>query len=314
MPFLDTIGRFISAISKGPYRKDQEANLPNGGHTGYHPLPPKKQRQKTDEEEAPAFNGYGAQQQDPSQAQAWGQYAQQSGNAAPQYGQPNQYGQMPQYSQGPQYGQVPPQGQASQFGQAPQQGWDPSMQSPQGGRQGQNQANPAMAGYTGYQPSASNPQVQQPSSPMGQIHYMPNNYVDNEGNAYAHVERLAKPMHISSCFRLIEYMRSGESIIVNMEGVADARECAHCLDILYGAAFSMGYNFTKVSEKSIYLISPPTVNVLPYGSIKQLSDEDLNQRWPGSIPQPSASASPRGFDFERLDREMENFGGQRRYS
>ena len=101
--------------------------------------------------------------------------------------------------------------------------------------------------------------AQNAQSNMGQMHYMPGQFVHEDGKSYSHVERLAQPLSASSCFRLIEFMRNGESIIVNTELIQDERENAHCLDLLYGAAFTMGYTFTKISRLRIYLISPANI-------------------------------------------------------
>ncbi len=310
MPVLDKIGRFLEAISKGPYKKDQESNLPSGGHTGYHPEVPKKKKRDMSEDPQPVLDQNGQQpgvQQGPVQN---GQMYGQQGFDPNAYGQQQNPGLYTQQQSG-QYVQQPVGNFYTQPGYPGTQnpsGYPGSsvFQSPSG------QASGPVPGYIGH-PGTQVQQPQQNSQAMGEMHYFPGNYVDNEGNAYSHVERLAQPLSTASCFRLIEYMRNGETIIVNTESIADERENNHCLDILYGAAFSMGYHFTKISNLRIYLISPRSVNVIPYGPIKQLSDEDLLRRYPGSIPNPTAQTGPRGFDFDRLDREMD-MGPQRRYS
>ncbi|MCR4882588.1 MAG: cell division protein SepF [Clostridiales bacterium] len=342
MPFVDRVRSFMSRIASGPYDKVKptESNLPNGGHTGYHPIAPKKQRMK-DYNAYTAQDGYD-QTYDNAQQNAW-----QDPNA----------GAQPQQPWGQGWQQDPTQSQnawGTSWQQAQPWQLDPSMQGTmassyftQNNPPMTNESNPApqQNGYMPQQNGYAQPQsafaqpnaqpafeqkgfAQQPaqqrpvsgqSGPvnMGQMHYMPGQFVHEDGVAYTHVERLAQPLSSSSCFRLIDFMRNGESIIVNTELIQDERENSHCLDLLYGAAFTMGYTFTKISRLRIYLISPANICVLPYGTIKQLNDEEVSRRWPGSIPQPK-SQTPSGFDFERLDRkaagEIDNYMPQRRYS
>ena len=127
----------------------------------------------------------------------------------------------------------------------------------------------------------------QPRQPVQQprkenVTYMPNVYVGDDGAAYRHVERLTQPMSASTCYRLIEFMRNGESVIVNTELIQDDRENQRCLDLLYGAAYTMNCSFTRISAKSIYLIAPATVSVISYESIRQMNEQDQAVRWPGN--------------------------------
>ncbi len=114
------------------------------------------------------------------------------------------------------------------------------------------------------------------------VSYMPNVFVGNDGAAYRHVERLTQPMSAATCYRLIEFMRNGETVIVNTELIQDERENQRCLDLLYGAAYTMKCTFTRISAKSIYLIAPATVSVISYESIRQMNEQDVAVRWPGS--------------------------------
>ena len=127
-----------------------------------------------------------------------------------------------------------------------------------------------------------NPNATQPLRREGNVTYMPNLYVGNDGAAYRHVERLTQPMSASTCYRLIEFMRNGETVIVNTELIQDERENQRCLDLLYGAAYTMNCSFTRISAKSIYLIAPSTVSVISYESIRQMNEQDQAVRWPGN--------------------------------
>ena len=127
-----------------------------------------------------------------------------------------------------------------------------------------------------------NPNATQPLRREGNVTYMPNLYVGSDGAAYRHVERLTQPMSASTCYRLIEFMRNGETVIVNTELIQDERENQRCLDLLYGAAYTMNCSFTRISAKSIYLIAPSSVSVISYESIRQMNEQDQAVRWPGN--------------------------------
>ena len=129
-------------------------------------------------------------------------------------------------------------------------------------------------------PVPQNPVEEQPVRSEPNITYMPNLFVAGDGAAYRHVERLTQPMSASTCYRLIEFMRNGETVIVNTELIQDERENQRCLDLLYGAAYTMNCSFTRISVKSIYLIAPASVSVISYESLRQMNEQDQAVRWP----------------------------------
>ena len=150
-------------------------------------------------------------------------------------------------------------------------------------QQMQPQAPQMQAQAANYMPQIpQNPNATQPLRREGNVTYMPNLYVGNDGAAYRHVERLTQPMSASTCYRLIEFMRNGETVIVNTELIQDERENQRCLDLLYGAAYTMNCSFTRISAKSIYLIAPSSVSVISYESIRQMNEQDQAVRWPGN--------------------------------
>lgn len=85
-----------------------------------------------------------------------------------------------------------------------------------------------------------------------------------DGNrAYVHVERITQLVSFQACYRIIEFMKNGESVIVNTESIANEAEVIRCIDMLSGAAYTLGCSITKITNiKRAYLISPPTVQVL----------------------------------------------------
>lgn len=127
-----------------------------------------------------------------------------------------------------------------------------------------------------FAPRQNQPPVPQPDN----ISYMPGNFVGEDGTAYSHCERIAMIANVSMCYRIIEFMRNNESVIISTEQITDEAENQRCLDLLYGAAFSMKCSFTRISAKSIYLVAPGSVMVIPYKAVRQMSDQDINARWP----------------------------------
>ena len=143
-----------------------------------------------------------------------------------------------------------------------------------------------------FAPQAQFTQPPQPQVPDN-VSYMPNVFVGSDGAAYRHVERLTQPMSAATCYRLIEFMRNGETVIVNTELIQDERENQRCLDLLYGAAYTMKCTFTRISAKSIYLIAPATVSVISYESIRQMNEQDAAVRWPGAESALLSGSRPR---------------------
>ena len=127
-------------------------------------------------------------------------------------------------------------------------------------------------------PAWNQPQPQPAPQPQPQqqapdnISFMPGNYVDGS-RAYVHVERITQLVSFQACYRIIEFMKNGESVIVNTESIPNEAEVIRCIDMLSGAAYTLGCSITKITTvKRAYLISPPTVQVLADVFIKRMSD------------------------------------------
>ena len=177
-----------------------------------------------------------------------------------------------------------PVNNAQQANPAANTGWTGYQQSMNNAQQ----ANPAAnTGWTGYQQSVNNAQQeaeqhrarrtgkrqQRENQPQqSNIMYMNNggtNFVDESGSAYIHTERVIQMMNVEATFRVIDFMRNNESIIVNVEGIANETETQRCLDLLVGAAFTMGCSMTKITQfKHAYLFAPRSVLVLADDSVK----------------------------------------------
>ena len=168
-------------------------------------------------------------------------------------------------------------------GAAMQQGYTQQFQTPpvQQGYTQQFQTPPAQQGYTqqfqnNYQQGWGQQEGWQQPAPQQQvpdnISFMPGHYVDGN-RAYVHVERITQLVSFQACYRIIEFMKNGESVIVNTESIANEAEVIRCIDMLSGAAYTLGCSITKITNiKRAYLISPPTVQVLADVFIRRMSD------------------------------------------
>jgi FtsZ-interacting cell division protein YlmF len=327
MALKEALNNFVQHLRQGP-RNDMEgtqaASLSNGGYTGWHPIPEKKKNRNDRNGATGTFRtGYTAANA-PVNAQTGYQqtgYAAQTGYQQTGYQAQTGYQQTGYQAQtgyqqtgyqaqtGYQQGLFPPQNTYQQTGYVPNGGFAFASNA--------SQASQNTTWQQGFQASV---REAAPQEPQGNLRYFPGSYVADDGTAFRMVERLAQPVSAASCYRLIEFMRNGESIIVNTELIHDEYEITRCLDLLYGAAFTMGYTFTRISSRSIYLISPANVMVMPYESLRQLNEQDAAQRWPGSTKesvgfQQEARSARKGTDFRGRTRETGfGHGQQQRYS
>lgn len=262
--------------ARSPFgQEDMASNMANGGFSGYKPNTTRHRAMHETVQQPPVSE---TAQMDPMMTGM---------NWAPpqQPEQPMGFGGFT--------GMVPPQATAYQQNTYQQMGYQPAgYQPPVNGWQ---QMDPMGAGGyaapqtpTGFgntvpfppvQSAPQQPQYQQPAQ-QDNISYMPGNFVGEDGTAYSHCERIAMIANVSMCYRIIEFMRNNESVIVSTEQITDEDENQRCLDLLYGAAFAMKCSFTRISAKSIYLIAPGTVMVIPYKAVRQISDQDMANRWP----------------------------------
>ena len=222
---------------------DMEFNRANGGYSGYHPNTAKNRalretaRQTAAQAEQPAA-GWDVQPE-----------------MQPQTGYTGFTGMVPPQATGYQpqggYAPMPPQATGYQQGgmngtayQQPMGAWqEPAYAEPQGWN----------AQPTGYQQQPTGYYQAQPQTPPqpDNISYMPGNFVGSDGRAYRHIENVAVVSNVGMCYRIIEYMRNSESVIVNTEQISDEVENQRCLDMLYGAARAMHCTFTRVAARSI---------------------------------------------------------------
>ena len=156
--------------------------------------------------------------------------------------QPAQQPQMPpqqapmQPSYGQQQGYAQPQGYVRQQGYSQQQaGYDRAPQQAQQQGYGQQMSN--VVPFPGMQRAA-------------------------DGSVYAHVEYIVLLRSRNECKDVIAYIKTNASVFLNMEFIASDSERQRCVDMLSGAAYTLGCALNKISPRGIYLISSPSVRVV----------------------------------------------------
>ncbi|MDO4483369.1 MAG: cell division protein SepF [Clostridia bacterium] len=176
------------------------------------------------------------------------------------------------------------QPQQEMNGMMPEQGYAPQMQGYTWQQQAQQMNMPPVPQQTTWQPqqemrqqtsswqTAWQPRQEQPAPEAAgrqnqprqdNISYLNVNFTGSDGRGYVGVERAVLLAGISDCNRVIEYMRNNESVILNMDNIADDKEVQRCLDFVSGAAFTLEYTVTKLSRsKRIYMLSPAVILVL----------------------------------------------------
>lgn len=83
-----------------------------------------------------------------------------------------------------------------------------------------------------------------------------------DGSVYAHVEYIVLLRSRNECKDVIAYIKTNASVFLNMEFIASDSERQRCVDMLSGAAYTLGCALNKISPRGIYLISSPSVRVV----------------------------------------------------
>ena len=311
MSFVDSMQALLDKVRQRTAGDEEQhtSNMANGGFSGYRPATAKHRvTRETGRHSAPEqATGYdmGAQQgaftgtaqttwQQPQQGTGYQQPQQGTGYQQPQQGTGYQQP-MDGYQQNP-YQTGWQQTNQGGWQQQPQQqgGWQDQGAWSQDGSWGTNQT-----AWPNNQGAPNN------------ITYFPGTFMGGDGRAYSHVERLALVTQVPSCYRIIEFMRNGESVVVNTEMINDPAETDRCLDMIYGAARAMGFSMTRISsQKAIYILSPETVMVVPYEGIRRMSEQDMNARW----PEPDAVNDRYGWNQQGGYQERSSNYGRRGYT
>ncbi|MBR3875090.1 MAG: cell division protein SepF [Clostridia bacterium] len=157
---------------------------------------------------------------------------------------------------------------------------------------------------------AQQPQYQQGYQPQSNVVNFPGMQASPDGSVYAHVEYVVLLRSRNECKDVIAYIKSNASVFLNMEFIASDSERQRCVDMLSGAAYTLGCALNKISPRGIYLISSPSVRVVldpamqkftaapeAQGFARQRYEEGHQQagygyQQPDVQPEPTQSAEP----------------------
>lgn len=106
---------------------------------------------------------------------------------------------------------------------------------------------------------------------MGNVVPFPGMQRGPDGSVYAHVEYIVLLRSRNECKDVIAYIKMNASVFLNMEFIASDNERQRCVDMLSGAAYTLGCELNKISPRGIYLISSPSVRVILDPAIKKFS-------------------------------------------
>lgn len=106
------------------------------------------------------------------------------------------------------------------------------------------------------------PAQQTYQQPSGNVVPFPGMQHSPDGSVYAHVEYIVLLRSRNECKDVIAYIKANASVFLNMEFIASDNERQRCVDMLSGAAYTLGCALNKISPRGIYLISAPSVRVV----------------------------------------------------
>lgn len=187
----------------------------------------------------------------------------------------------------------PPQPYQPQWGQPAYS----QMQPPEPGTAFQNlwQANQPQQASQVYPPQPAQPPV------PDNISYLHGGIIGEDEREYVHTLRIAQVGGVPDCYLLMECMRNNETVLVNLDAAQDNAEIDRCLDLLYGAACALQCTFNRVSNRSLYLLTPATVQVRPAENIRRQTELEMDARW----PDPASLA----YQQRVAAREQQAYGG-----
>ena len=99
--------------------------------------------------------------------------------------------------------------------------------------------------------------------PRNNISYMPGYSPDAGAAPFSHVEHIMILTGLKSCYEAIECMRNGETLIIELDAIANENESMRCQDMLAGAAFTLGCSVRVLQGGRLVLIAPDGVKILP---------------------------------------------------
>ena len=111
-----------------------------------------------------------------------------------------------------------------------------------------------------------------------------------DGAVYSHVEYVVLLRSRLECKDVIAHLKANASVFLNMVFIANDSERQRCVDMLSGAAYTLGCKLNKISPRGIYLISAPSVCVVLDQAIQK------------------AASAPESQSFVRQRYEHESYG------
>lgn len=103
------------------------------------------------------------------------------------------------------------------------------------------------------------------------------NFPNQQQNTPTHVEYVILLRSRNECTKVIEYIKTNASVFLNMEYIANAGERQRCVDMLSGAAYTLGCQLHKISNRGIYLIASPYVRVMIDPAMKRFASSSESQ-------------------------------------
>lgn len=188
--------------------------------------------------------------------QAYG-YSPQEAEYAPPQASYNPAGQ-PEFQPTPTYeGSFAQQVQGSYQQQAQQAAYEPQpqsgYQSPYAGSFAQ-QAQPA-------QPRAGRVNTAAPGQSPQKVVPFPGTMTDGAGRVFAHETQVLQMRDRDECKSIIEHLKNNSTVVMNMDSIANDTEKQRCVDMLSGAAYTLGCQISRISPRGVYLITPASVRV-----------------------------------------------------
>lgn len=112
---------------------------------------------------------------------------------------------------------------------------------------------------------------------------------DTAGNTYAHELQILQLRDRDECKSIIEYLKNNCTVAINMDSIANDTEKQRCVDMLSGAAYTLGCQISRISPRGVYLITPAAVRVQ--------QDEATRRMNGGARPAPSSQRPVRAHSY-----------------
>ncbi len=125
------------------------------------------------------------------------------------------------------------------------------------------------AQYAQQQAQYAQQQAQQPQ--QHNVITFPGMQTAPDGFVYAHEEHIVQVANRSECTKVIDIIRTNASVFLNMEAITNPNDRQRCIDLLSGASYALGCTLTRISPNGTYLISSPSVKVVPDNATKLLN-------------------------------------------